>query len=263
MKYAVRSLFVGLACLVVSVGAYGEQPSENAEKDVVGTELGPVEAEIKPLTDTLREVHEFSWGLRGVPDFRPDHYIRAVLELQPVQRLIQIAREGDDADRAELLDYSRNWVDAYINAFPAPEYLKGTENIVGVSRLTPGMDAVHFIVLAELDPSWETLKRLVAAANSYAETSATHASQLGRLDPERGEHFPGGETAFMLAYAAKQVVEQALEEDTSSWLDNQELRSRLVAALAKTSDRKTARRDYAAVLHELRYYSLESKGENQ
>ena len=85
-----------------------------------------------------------------------------------------IARDGSEAEKTELLRAANDWLDRYLLAYPAVNYVGNTEGHAGFSLLHPGMDAALALVVAELDPSRESLERITAAFDLH--TDALHYS---------------------------------------------------------------------------------------
>lgn len=213
---------VGL-CAAVSCWAVEEEgaavgPLEQARGSLLSKQRGTVEeVQAENLQETLAGIHEFWWGALEDPPWDPELYVARVLALPRMQKLVDIAQAGTDEERTELLAAVDTWLDSFLQDYPLVNFIGDTEYHAGLSAFNPGMSPALTLLLADLDPSPASLRRIVKAYDRHVEALHYSHERKGLVKPENDDGEVRSPTTNVFAIAAIRLVESAQERD-EHWL---------------------------------------------
>jgi len=186
----------------------------------------------EPLEETLNGIHEFWWSPVEETPWDPQRYVARIVELPRMQKLYYICAQGDSAEKASLLEAVNQWLDLYLYEYPLVSFKGDSLILDGYSAHRPGMDAALTLLLAELDPSRESLARIESAFDRHVEALRHSAERNGLANRPNydGEH--RSQTTNVFCVAGIRLVKMAFERGEAWLMEDAALRKSLESALA-------------------------------
>lgn len=209
-------------CWAVEEGGAAGGPLEPGRGSFLSKQRATVEeAQAETLQETVAGVHAFMWGPLEDPPWDPERYVARVLALPRMEKLVHIAQAGTDEERTELLAAVDEWMDSFLHDYPLVNFIGDTEYHAGLSALNPGMSPALTLLLADLDPSPTSLRRIVKAYDRHVEALHYSHERKGLVKPENDDGEVRSPTTNVFGIAAIHLVEKAHEKD-EDWLHQDE-----------------------------------------
>ena len=245
---AVGVIMAGMGWATDTNGTEGEASSNALATLRPGRNLDMNAINAEPLLETLKGIHEFWWGPLETPPWEPYRYVNWVMELSRMKKLMRIASEGSDAERAELLQVTNDWLDRYLTEYPTVNYVGNTAGHAGFSVLHPGMDAALTLILAELDPSRESLERIAEAFDLHVDALRfSHERNNVQKQPD-DDGVARSQTTHVFGVAAVLLVENARKRELKWLMDDDDALPKYEAALEISRKNERMLHDYVAII---------------